>query len=396
MSIRDYIPNYLHSLAPIFTTRGRGGTSSAGETTGSIHGALAPEVDAMEADKDLAEEAKAVREWAAEKVRTFPTRERDGKVKWGTKQVEDWGDGIVKPLPDPTITRETHHERFARCRIGAQVYFWDPTTTWSDLVGKPRCPACGMADNVVGDGWPPKGGLLPVFKLEGNDWIYGKSYRHRGCPAKGEAGGDTTFNTLNSDFLQKLPPGIAAKFPGVRTRHQVVDKNLMYLLRFLREHEETVKIGEAIKMCEAIRRTNETMPGGAEGYSAFLQGLSRAHHGFASSVPQMVYPFSSETVHANHLQQYSASMNPIRIPTSHVLVQDAARAAAAQALVPKPRNRGANMTGKRKYCNTCLLHRSQETGHGRRSARCPYGERMAESKGGDLLPGKRLKRTGDK
>ena len=87
-----------------------------------------------------------------------------------------------------------------------------------------------MMENVVGDGWPSKGGLLPIFKLGGLDWIYGKSYRHRGCPAKGEAGGDTSFNTLNNDFLKTLPHGIVAKFPGVRTRHQVVDKNLMYLL----------------------------------------------------------------------------------------------------------------------------------------------------------------------
>ena len=231
MSIRDYIPNYLRILAPIFT-RGQGGTSSA-DGDGESSDVAPTEVDAVEADKDLAEEAKTVREWAAKKVATFPTRERDGKVKWGARQVEDWGDGIVKPLPDPTVTRglgPPKHERFARSRVGAQVYFWDPTTTWSSLVGKPRCPTCGMMENVVGDGWPSKGGLLPILKLGGLDWIYGKSYRHRGCPAKGEAGGDTSFNTLNNDFLKTLPHGIVAKFPGVRTRHQVVDKNLMYLL----------------------------------------------------------------------------------------------------------------------------------------------------------------------
>jgi hypothetical protein len=98
------------------------------------------------------------------------------------------------------------------------------------MVGKPRCPSCGELENVVGDGWPRRGGLLPIFKLGGLDWIYGKSYRHRGYPAKGQAGGDTSFNTLNVDFLKTLPPGVAAKFPGWRTRHQVVDKNLVYLL----------------------------------------------------------------------------------------------------------------------------------------------------------------------
>lgn len=232
MSIRNYIPNYLRQLAPVFT---RGAWTLNDDASGSSDPVPA-EVDAMEADKDLAEEAKTVREWAAKKVTTFPTRERNGEVKWGTRQVEDWSDGIVKPLPDPTITRglgPPNHERFARSRIGAQVYFWDPTTTWSTLVGKPRCPTCGQHENVVGDGWPSttsKAGLLPIFKLGGLDWIYGKSYRHRGCPAKGEGGGDTTFNTLNKEFLQTLPPGVLAKFPGVRTRHQVVDKNLMYLL----------------------------------------------------------------------------------------------------------------------------------------------------------------------
>lgn len=83
MSIRDYIPNYLRQLAPIFT---RGGWTDA-----SGSDPAPTEVDAVEADKDLAEEARTVREWAAKKVATFPTRERDGKVKWGPRQIEDWG-----------------------------------------------------------------------------------------------------------------------------------------------------------------------------------------------------------------------------------------------------------------------------------------------------------------
>ena len=156
--------------------------------------------------------------------------------------------------------------------------------------------------------------------------------------------------------------------------------------KHMRDHEDTVKT------VEALRRGKETMPGGAEGYNAFMQGLSRANYGFAASLPVFAHPTSTATIHSNMMQQYAACQNPVRLPTSDVLVHDAARAAAAaaaQPLVPKS-SRSKNMKGKKKYCDTCFLHRSRATGHGRRGAQCPYGERMAERKGGDLLPGKRL------
>jgi len=45
---------------------------------------------------------------------------------------------------------------------------------------------------------------------------------------------------------------------------------------------------------------------------------------------------------------------------------------------------------KKKFCNTCNLHRTKATGH-MKGAQCPYAGKMASEKGGDLIRGKRLK-----
>ena len=69
-----------------------------------------------------------------------------------------------------------------------------------------------------------QGGLLPVFKLGGLDWIYSRLYRHDDCPRpRDSASKSTRFNTLHPMFMQQLPEVVLANFPGVRTRYQVSD-----------------------------------------------------------------------------------------------------------------------------------------------------------------------------
>jgi len=99
---------------------------------------------------------------------------------------------------------------------------------------KATSASISWTSSVQGDGWPKQGAMLPVFKLGGHNWIMGRLYRHNKCPGAANANGTTTFNTFAEEFLKQLPPGIQGKFPGKRSRYQVVDKSLLYFLeRFM-------------------------------------------------------------------------------------------------------------------------------------------------------------------
>lgn len=170
-------------------------------------------------------------------------------------------------------------------------------------------------------GWPSDaahGGLLPVFKIGGSNWCYGKIYRHDACPDAssncgqwgaghaagshkgprsnklgtnhrrteghteghnvrpnadgfrvGGGGGHTTFSTLDANFLASLPPAVAAKFPGVRAKHQIVSKELVFLLD---KHAACGTADDFVQMVQDLRA--QERPEKSEQFSAaaFLSG----------------------------------------------------------------------------------------------------------------------------
>ena len=105
------------------------------------------------------------------------------------------------------------------------MHLFDPPTQWPRYCAKPRCIGCGGTDGVESIGWPKDkkhGGLLPMFKPGGIDWVYGRMYKHNGCKKPRTAGAkSTSWNTLNPIFLAQLDEFTLSQFPGYRTKNQV-------------------------------------------------------------------------------------------------------------------------------------------------------------------------------
>lgn len=238
--IRPTIPNSERAPAAVFRSGAwaRGQVAAAERAAGGAGGALADD-GGVDIPPELKDEAQTVLEFAHNKAtKTLPVRNNQGKLKWTNEQLEVWGGDFCQPLPNPARMRVRGPPslvKFKRSRRGTLVWFWDPSTFDEGVVARPRCVSCGGTENIKAHGWPKTqndGGLLPVLKLGGVDWAYARIYQHVPCPKPREEGCTTTrWNTFHPEFLKQLPEVALAQFPGVRTRNQIVDKNLMALLR---------------------------------------------------------------------------------------------------------------------------------------------------------------------
>ena len=163
------------------------------------------------------------------------------------------------------------------------------------------------------------------------------------------------------------------------------------LPRHLQEYEESVRVVQLDK------RRQESAPGGLQGQQAWVGGLSKAVFPLPVQQPTPMGTLPSHPTPAH------VFLNPAAIMGSNVLFQDAIAEHQQRFLAnsrvplgqlgpapPLPKSKKSiALTGRKKYCETCFLHKVKETGHGNHP--CHYGEKMCEYKGGPLLPGKQIR-----